>query len=319
MKPRYVMDEDWDYLIVLDACRYDYFVRFYQDYLNGGTLEKAISPATWTLAWAEKNFIEYYDDVVYISTVPFINSMKEVSWHGNRFDGRQHFFKVVDAWNQGWVEELRAIPPKNVTKIALKEIIKNPEKRLMIHYCQPHQPFLIYPKLNKKHYYMKRKQRFGLRKDTIAENVKIMLADGLVRTGGTELIWKLNFMFQFIQPRYMERVWRHLGQEGIIAGYTDNLVKVLQEVQGLLPYLSGQVVITADHGEMLGEAKLYGHGDPLPSKPELVEVPWYAVECQGEKSIVNAKDKESPECNSIKLAVNKLIQQLHSDVNKGYP
>ena len=59
MIEKFVMTENWDYLIILDACRYDYFKKYYNKYLTGGILEKAISPATWTLEWAEKNFKSY--------------------------------------------------------------------------------------------------------------------------------------------------------------------------------------------------------------------------------------------------------------------
>jgi len=30
-----IMDEKWNYLIILDACRYDYFLNNYKKYLNG--------------------------------------------------------------------------------------------------------------------------------------------------------------------------------------------------------------------------------------------------------------------------------------------
>ena len=37
--------ENWDYLIILDACRFDYFVDEYPNFLDG-KLFKAVSPAS---------------------------------------------------------------------------------------------------------------------------------------------------------------------------------------------------------------------------------------------------------------------------------
>jgi len=68
-----IMDEEWDYLIVLDACRYDYFSKLVGTYLQG-KLEKVYSPASCTLEWCKKSFKEYYNDVVYVSANPYINS-----------------------------------------------------------------------------------------------------------------------------------------------------------------------------------------------------------------------------------------------------
>ena len=69
-----LMDEDWDYLIILDACRYDYFEQTFQSYLDG-RLEKKLSVGSSTREWRLKNFTEYYPDTIYISSTPFINSI----------------------------------------------------------------------------------------------------------------------------------------------------------------------------------------------------------------------------------------------------
>ena len=142
------MDEKWDYLIILDACRFDYFQMFYNNYFKKGDLKKVISPATWTLEWAEKNFQKYYEDIIYISSVPFINSLKEISWHGSKFEAKKHFLKIVDAWDIGWDNNIGAIPPENITNLATIEIENNPNCRIIIHYCQPHAPYLNFKELN---------------------------------------------------------------------------------------------------------------------------------------------------------------------------
>jgi len=53
--------QEWDFLIVLDACRYDYFAKMYQEFFLG-ELKKVISSGIDTLSWLKhtfrKNFLE---------------------------------------------------------------------------------------------------------------------------------------------------------------------------------------------------------------------------------------------------------------------
>ncbi|MBN1796133.1 MAG: hypothetical protein JW804_05620, partial [Sedimentisphaerales bacterium] len=72
-----ILDEGWDYLIVLDACRYDYFERLYRDYLQGGVLSKKVSSGTNTPEWLKMNF-KKRTDIIYITGNPKITSTKKV-------------------------------------------------------------------------------------------------------------------------------------------------------------------------------------------------------------------------------------------------
>ena len=63
-----VFTEDWDNLVILDACRYDYFAE--QSNLNG-TLTTRISRASATREWVRANFTDrQLHDVVYVSANP---------------------------------------------------------------------------------------------------------------------------------------------------------------------------------------------------------------------------------------------------------
>ena len=69
--------------------------------------------------------------------------------------------------------------------------------------------------------------------------------------------------------------------EDLHQAYMDNLELSLQATQRLLPYLSGKVYITGDHGDALCEPDLpdgilYGHGYPN-DIPQLRDVPWLKV------------------------------------------
>ena len=127
-----VLEEVWDCLIILDAARFDFFRDVYKNYL-GGDLKKAVSPATTTMMWLNNVFKDFYDDIVYVSANPYINSRIEVTdQYGFKFDGKRHFFKVIDVWKFGWSERLGSVPPNSVNdaifriKKKYRRILKNP-------------------------------------------------------------------------------------------------------------------------------------------------------------------------------------------------
>ncbi len=120
-----VMDEKWDYLIILDACRFDEF----KD-INDieGKLEKKISKGSDTSEWLRNNFKEYYDDVIYVLLSSFVAS-------GVRgWNGVDHFFKFENICNYICNEKLDVSLPERVTNVALKIRKKYPNKRMIIHY-----------------------------------------------------------------------------------------------------------------------------------------------------------------------------------------
>ena len=59
--------------------------------------------------------------------------------------------------------------------------------------------------------------------------------------------------------------------------YEETLDLVLERVSEINPHLNGRIVVTTDHGELLGEDGVWGH--PLNSDhPALWEIPWFEVE-----------------------------------------
>jgi len=130
-----VMEEDWDYLIILDACRYDVFrdVNTIQ-----GTLTKRYSAGTSTSEWVKENFSGPYYDVVYISANPFLSDYLFEKWLGRP----NPFFLFENVWMYGWDDELRAVHPREVNRVALRLLERYGDKRMIIHYLQPHYPYI---------------------------------------------------------------------------------------------------------------------------------------------------------------------------------
>lgn len=94
-----------------------------------------------------------------------------------------------------------------------------PDKKVVAHFMQPHHPFVRYELPD---------AGFGIG-DVEGENVWDYFGAGQINR---EELWK---------------------------GYEDNLRYVLEEVNELLGELEGKTVITADHGNFVGEYGLYGH------------------------------------------------------------
>ena len=89
----------------------------------------------------------------------------------------------------------------------------------------------------------------------------------------------------------MDAVRRKYGNRGLRKAYLSNLRGVLEEVTGLLRCLSGRVVITADHGEHLGESMCYTHTGGSES-PYLRDVPWLEIERSAEECQLSAEMSE---------------------------
>ena len=277
-----VMQEAWDYLIVLDACRYDFMERLWSEYIEG-ELTKRISAGTSTLEWRDANFPGRHPDVVYVSSNPYINSVRPV--HG--FLGSEHFGKVYDVWSTDWDCRKGTVLPEAVSDRAVSAIRAHAGSRFVIHYLQPHAPYLSLdegalgfpvPDIDC--------ERVLTGTSVGTEPViKVLILKALTRACykmrllGSNPTWRLRELLRMAPASPMDAVRRSRGDAGLRAAYQANLGIVLAAVAELLRYLSGRIVITSDHGELLGERGLYSH--VMGSKsPELLEVPWLVVEKQ---------------------------------------
>lgn len=216
---------DWDTLIVLDACRFDYFEQNYSNYFSG-CLKKVCSPASWTYTWMDTMLYDMSDVTAY-SCHPAINSMNIKRANFNC--GRAKFKRIVDVWDAGYDKELKAMIPSALNKAVLQDI--KDEKftgKNLLWYSQPHYPFISQPLM------------YG--------------SDTWLRIEAGEIESKV-----------------------VQEAYQNNLRLVLHHVSELIPHLKGKTIITADHGELLGENGRFGHPRHLVLR-ELREVPWFEVE-----------------------------------------
>ena len=250
-----IFEEDWDNLVVLDACRYDEFERRTD---LPGSLETRTSRASTTHQFIRGNFAgRTLDDVVYVSANGWFASLKE------EIDAEVHEFIHVE---RDAVDGLTS-RPETVTETALDAAERYPNKRLIVHYMQPHQPYL---------------GPTGQRLDH----------DGA--------------LYQTIENNDVSR-------EEVLRAYRENLDLVAEEVERLLTELRGKNVVTADHGELLGERtepipiSYYGHPDGV-YVDELVTVPWQVHRNGERKEIVGEAASARDDYDSE--AVNEQLRSL---------
>ena len=227
----------WDILIVLDACRYDYFKEL--NWIKG-KLSCVRSPAPHTFFWFKATWPKKYD-AVYFSANPLINSKGIPSPELGNLNAHKHFRRVIDVWKSGWNEELGTVPPWEVNKAV--ESYYNYDSRKVIHYMQPHGPWIGKPRMSM-FYELEAFLRNGFMADAYLTHPK---------------------------PK----------KEKMEAAYRGNLKLVLRYVDVLINnFPDKKIIITSDHGELLGEGGYYLHKFGFPDwlNDYLLNVPWLEVE-----------------------------------------
>jgi hypothetical protein len=229
-----IMNQNWDYLIVLDACRYDMFKMIVDK-----NTKFVVSGGSSTQEWLRWNFKKYYNDIVYVAGNPHFSRVTLT-----KALGKIPFYDVIEVWDFGWDKNIRTVHPKEVTKATINALHKHPNKRMIIHFNQPHYPFIGNEKLLEIGYGLERKNsKFKGRKDRdvwyAAKQKKVSLKE----------------------------VW---------IAYLKNLRLAMDEVYKLLPELSGRVIVTSDHGNNAGECLYFGHRSNVRTKA-LIKVPWYVI------------------------------------------
>ncbi len=264
-----IVKEPWDFLVILDTCRYDIFKQVYRDFFKCGKLKRALSPANHTREWLIKCFPDKYEDIVYISGNPNINSKIVMKSGGKVFSAKEHFFKIIDVWNYGWDESIGQVPPKQINKAFHKYYLKYPNKRFILHYQQPHFPWIS----------------IGGEPKSFQDKYKKIYNNAVKRIKKRHIIkeiiphvfwWKLHEILKTPPESNREKHYRLYGRKGMIDAYTKDLELGLKHVKFLTDYIDGYWLITADHGEQLGELGIYAH-PPYGRLKKQYEVPWFEI------------------------------------------
>lgn len=131
-------DRNWEVLIVLDACRWDLWERYApKHHVNDRIrhVESIYSCASSSDEWLLKSFQQAPDEIVGDSIYVTANA------YTHKID-IDRFYDVEEVWRYGRDPRSGTVFPEVVTNEAIRAYRDAPDKRLIIHYLQPHAPFL---------------------------------------------------------------------------------------------------------------------------------------------------------------------------------
>lgn len=273
-------------LIILDACRYDYFKKTYDKYLVGNLIGVK-SPASVTCAWLKSCFVfeDKYGAIVY-SANPFINSKGAAHpTKDNDYNAAENFVEIVDVWEKGYLKKpgMLGTPPDLLRRTVEKTIAAGDSfPRKIIWFAQPHAPWLG--------------------KTGVKELLKYVDEREVLQSG---VAGKSNYP----SPAYFARrvMDGTIPRREFKKAYEDNLKFALEEVAKLVPWLKGRIVVTSDHGELLGESGAYFHSGNL-NFPALRIVPW--LEVKESRITRKSLDTEENGLTTENVEVEKRLKQL---------
>jgi hypothetical protein len=254
-----VLDRDWDNLIILDGCRWDVFSQYNE---ISGKSKQVVSKGSATPEFFRENFSnnQIHDTVLITVNIHATKVLDEGVFHSIETPD-------IDDKNRVYCYD-----PETILELSKSVYDKYPNKRLIFHFMQPHSPYLG-------------RRAEELRRDLREE-------------------YGFSFFVDFInEGRDLDTVWESMGnlleaaREGYISRdqlrsvYIENMKLALSKVELLLEYIDGKSVISADHGELLGEQtslllhKRYGHGERI-YEPGLRIVPWHVAPHNNRREII---------------------------------
>jgi len=218
-----LVNAEWDNLLVLDACRADLFEEV-ADLSTFDEYGRVTSIGSMTREWTERTFAgREFGDTVYVTSNPFTDKMVGESFHD-----------LYSVWKKHFDKEERTVLPEPVAEAARRSFAEHPDKRQIVHFMQPHHPFIGHDRLRE-----------------LTEWDIYAIAEDEGRPEPHSPYEALNMGL----VDYGE-VWN---------AYADNLRIGLDAALDLAVDLDGRTVVTSDHGNMFGERawpvpmRVYGH------------------------------------------------------------
>jgi hypothetical protein len=220
---------DFDNLVILDACRYDIYEEMF------GETDSRITMGSMSKEFIKKNFSDNdFQDTIYITANPYFHETQFEDATGRKTE--DVFHTVFHSYKNKWNSEKSTVMPEDVVEEAMTAEKLFPDKRKIIHFMQPHLPFINYSFSD-----------FDMRSAIISDSKG-------------DKTWDLAMKGE-------------LDRKELIDAYKDNLEVVKPHAEEIGEKLDGKTIISADHGTFLGENGLYKH-PPKSSTKILRKVPW---------------------------------------------
>jgi len=240
------MDEDWDNLVILDSCRPE-FLRRVNPF--GGEFDTKVSLGSHSAEYFKHTFRgNQYHDTVYVTGNPYAEQYAGEAVH-----------KLVKTYADGEGHR-QGFLPEPTLDAALEAYQAYPNKRLVVHFMQPHIPYLG-------------ERADEIRQQVAAEHDVQFKYTYIQREGDMDVDYNRD-MIHLLDAFEQGSISRAELEEA----YTENLELVLEYVRDLLDTVDGKTVITADHSESFGDFDgIYEH-DAWALSRELRTVPWLVLD-----------------------------------------
>lgn len=134
--------EDWDLLIILDACRVDTLAGIDNEYeflANSGSITSVGSSSP---EWMTKTFTrEQHDE---IQRTHHITG----NIHSREYLDKHPFATLDEVWTDGWDDDRKTVRAREITDRVINLLRKERTNRVIAHYMQPHYPYIPHPELD---------------------------------------------------------------------------------------------------------------------------------------------------------------------------
>lgn len=226
-KPTPISEIEWQNLVILDGCRYD----LYKEVFSESQIDYRISLGSHSQEFVERNFSSGdWSDTVVVTANPFYHPDLFTKKTGRKLDDVFHdvFLTFSDNRKYGtgdWDSEEGTVIPDKMCRNAILAHSLYPEKKKLIHFMQPHHPFLSLD----------------------------LTSDGWT----AEKVYNENKSVEDYEWKMVER--GVLNHSIAIRGYKRNLEILRYHLKELSESLGGRTVVTSDHGNFAGERGFYGH------------------------------------------------------------
>lgn len=187
-----VMKEDWDVLIIADACRYDFAYK-HKSIFGKASLKKKNSKGSSSPDFIKGNFQSYSGDTIVLSSNPYVSKL-----------AADKFFLVVNVWSEAWDEEIGTVLPNSVFDMYVFYQKRYPDKRFILWLMQPHFPYVTNTSYNQGYNLKKRGAEIG----QSTRETKVLTALKLVETGKLHVLEfeqiyndEVEYVFTQIQSR----------------------------------------------------------------------------------------------------------------------
>jgi len=250
-----VWSRDWDVLIILDACRVDQMDAVRDEYDCVRTVDSKWSQAACSIDWIDKTFNEYPAESKqcgYITANPFANNDTPGAQSADLDEDKLAYFDPLYEHEWAEVDGIKTVPPERVSDYAIDAWRDRDDlgfDRLIVHYMQPHEPYITHPE-------------WGSGDHEILED----LVEGEQDHAG-QSVWKL------IENNNTDVTVDELWNAGV-----DNLQWVMDNIQNrVVENMDADIVLSADHGNAMGEWGEWHH-PPGAIAPAVRKVPWVRVD-----------------------------------------